>query len=452
MALPDLRGNPCGSRSRPALDAAERALWRMMSFYDMPLADLDGASAADPGWMLPHVMRAGYLLSLTEAGMLPEAAMHLEQARRLERQAPPRERAHLCAVQLVLEGRWQAACRVWDELLMEHPRDALALQWAHLWDFYRGDAVALRQRPARVLPEWDESDPLHPHVMALYAFGLEECNLYPQAEEVGRRALATDARVPWAVHAVAHVMEMQGRFEDGSAWLRQHQSSWAEGNGFACHLWWHKSLFRLEALDLQGALRLVDAHLGAEAMQVTLHRVDAAAMLWRLHLLDEDVAARCSSLLAGWDLGAGRAGHYAFNDVHAVLAMLGAGELQRAETWVARCAERALDAQDARRSNHQMAREVGLPLMRGLLAYARGDADGAVDLIYPVRGVARQFGGSHAQRDLVDQTLLAAAAAGGGGRRALGRALVNERSMAKPATPLTRHWIERLDLPEEERA
>jgi hypothetical protein len=48
---------------------------------------------------------------------------------------------------MVLEGRWQQACRVWDELLVDHPRDALALQWAHLWDFYRGDAVGLRQRP-----------------------------------------------------------------------------------------------------------------------------------------------------------------------------------------------------------------------------------------------------------------------------------------------------------------
>ena len=133
-----------------------------------------------------------------------------------------------------------------------------------------------------------------------------------------------------------------------------------------------------------------------------------------------------------------------------MLALLAAGEPARAEAWVARCAERALGAEDARRSNHLMAREVGLPLMRGLLAYARGDADGAVDLIYPVRAGAQRLGGSHAQRDLIDQTLLAAAALGG--RRSLGRALVNERCMAKPVTPLTRRWIEKLALPEQARA
>ena len=287
-------------------------------------------------------------------------------------------------------------------------------------------------------------------MLALYAFGLEENNLYAQAEEAGRRALALDPRAPWAVHAVAHVMEMQGRHEDGGAWLRQHHGMWADGNGFAAHLWWHKALFRMEALDTAGVLRLVDTHLSGDALQITLQRVDAASMLWRLHLLGEDVAGRCSALLAGWPLDESGAGYYAFNDVHAVLAMLAAGDLHRAEAWLARCAQRALNPCDASRSNHLMAREVGLPLMRGLLALARGDADGAVDTIAPVRAVAARFGGSHAQRDLIDQTLLAAAAQGG--RRSLGRALLNERTMAKPLTPLTRHWMERLALPTEARA
>lgn len=450
MAFHDLRGNPSGSGSAAARDAVELALWRMMSFCDPPLADLDAAIAADPGWALPHLMKAGFLLSLTESALCDEATQHLAAARARADAAPANERAHLEAVQAIADGRWHAACRRWDELLIEHPRDALALQWAQLWDFYRGDAAGLRLRPARALPEWDSADPLHAYVLGLYAFGLEESNLYPQAEDIGRQALQANPRVPWAVHAVAHVMEMQGRFEEGSAWLRQHQPAWAEGNGFAGHLWWHQGLFRLEALDSAGVLRLVDNHLSGEALQITLQRVDAAAMLWRLHLLGEDVSSHATALVAGWPCDTAEAGYYAFNDVHRVLALLAAGQGSAAEAWLARCAQRALDAEDARRANHLMAREVGLPLMRGLLALARGDADAAVDLIYPVRALARSFGGSHAQRDLVDQTLLAAAAVGK--RRAIGRALLNERLMAKPLTPLTRHWRERLGDAEEARA
>jgi hypothetical protein len=240
-------------------------------------------------------------------------------------------------------------------------------------------------------------------------------------------------------------MEMQGRFDDGAAWLRQHQGAWAEGNGYACHLWWHLALFRLEGLDDVGVLRLVDAHLAGDALQVTLQRVDAAAILWRLHLLGIDVRARSSELVAQWDLADSSAGYYAFNDVHALLAMLAADDGGRAERWVARCAERALAAEGVPRSNHAMAREVGAPLMRALLAYARGEAAAAAQALYAVRGKAQRFGGSHAQRDVIDQTLLAAAAAEPQ-VRALGRAVFNERRAAKPASPLTRWWGERLGV------
>ncbi len=475
MSHRDVRGNPCSSAHAAARDDAEQALWRMMSFYDTPLVDLDAALAADPGWALPHIMRAGFLLSLTEPSLVPEAAAHLAHAGERMLHATAREKAHLHAVQAVLDGRWLAACQTWDQLLVDHPQDALALQWAQLWDFYRGDAQGLRMRPARALPEWDHQDPLYPHVLALWAFGLEESNLYPQAEEAGRRALDINARVPWAVHAVAHVMEMQGRFEDGAAWLRQRQPTWAEGNGFSGHLWWHKALFRLEALDFAGVLRLLDAHLRGDALQITLQRVDAASLLWRLHLMGQDVSAQCQALVQGWGLldraapTAGEAaeaaetpgataangsthtpGHYAFNDVHAVLALLGAGEVARAEAWVARCAEQALKPSDASRNNHSMAREAGLPLMRGLCALGRGEADNAAALISPVLAQTARLGGSHAQRDLISQTLLAAAAQGQ--HRSLGRALINERLMAKPETPLTRYWIDLLALPSRERA
>jgi hypothetical protein len=444
MALTDPRGNLTATSSRAAADAAENALWRMMSFFDLPLADLDLAIAADPGWAMPHVMKAGFLLSLTETSLVPEAALHLERARGLGGGATARERAHLEAASLLLQGRWPQACQVWDQLLLDHPRDALALQWAHLWDFYRGDCASLRLRPARVLPEWDDDDPLLPFVWGLYAFGLEECNLYPQADEAGRRALAGGTKVPWAVHAVAHVMEMQGRFEEGASWLRQHQPGWAEGNGFAGHLWWHMGLFRLEALDHAGVLRLVDSHFTGAVLQCTLQRVDAAALLWRLHLQGVEVDACFRALVDGWPLADQEPGHYAFNDLHLLLALLGAGEAARAEAWLARCAERALAGDDARRANHSMAREVGLPLMRGLSAFARGQHDAAVVTLHPVRAIAQRFGGSHAQRDLIDQTLLAACACGS--HKGLGRALLNERLMARAVTPLTRHWAQRLDL------
>jgi hypothetical protein len=437
----DARANPVGSASSAARDHAERALWRLVSFYDMPLADCDAAIAADPGWLLPHVMKAGFLLSLTEPAFVPDAAQAIDAASALEAGAPARERAHLHAARLALAGQWQQAQSVWDGLLLDHPRDLMALQFAHLWDFYRGDARQLRARPARLLADWDDHDPLKPHVLAMHAFGLEECHQYAEAEEAGRRALDGDPRSPWAVHAVAHVMEMQGRFDDGAAWLRAHQPQWADGNGFAVHLWWHLALFRLEALDIAGALRLADAHIDGPRMAVNLERLDAAALLWRLMLLGVDVRERFARLATAWPDGESECGHYAFNDVHVLIARLGAGDAAGAQAWLARCNESALA--NGRRDNQAMAREVGLPLMRALCAYARGEHDAAVEGLWPLRLVAHRFGGSHAQRDLIDQTLLAAAAASRT-HRAHGHALLNERMIAKPATPLSRHWAQLL--------
>jgi tetratricopeptide (TPR) repeat protein len=442
----DARGNPVGSADASAREHAERALWRLVSFYDTPLADLDAAIAADPGWLLPHVMKAGFLTSLTEPALLGDAAQAVDAAAPLEDSAPPRERAHLRAARLALAGQWRDAQQVWDALLLDHPRDLMALQFAHLWDFYRGDARALCARPARVLRAWSDDDPLKAHVLAMHAFGLEECHRYPEAEDAGRRALDAEPRAPWAVHAVAHVMEMQGRHEEGAAWLRGHQPQWAEGNGFAVHLWWHLGLFRLEALDIAGALRLADAHIDAPKMAVNLERLDAAALLWRLMLLGVDVRERCARLAAAWPDDAREPGHYAFNDVHALIARLGAGDVAGAQAWFVRCNEAALAQPACIVDNQAMAREVGLPLQRALLAFARGEHAAAVDALWTLRGVAHRFGGSHAQRDLIDQTLLAAAAKSGSARRAQGQALLEERIMNgnKAATPLTRRWLQEL--------
>ncbi len=431
----DLRGVPSGSSSAHARDAHERALWHLVSFYGDPMAAFDATIAADPGWGLARVIKAVFILTLTEPGMVPQARQLLAEAKPLMAGAPAHEQGHFAAAQAATGGRWHEACARWDALLLDQPRDLLALTAAHLFDFYRGDARNLRARVARVLPEWRVDDPLQPFVQGMHAFGLEECNLYPQAEAAGREALARDPRGPWAIHAVAHVMEMQGRHEEGVRWLGEGSAGWAE-NGLAVHLWWHLALFRLETLDTAAALALFDARIAGGASTVNLQWLDGAALLWRLQLLGVDVGTRWQALAAEWAEPVALAGHYAFNDVHALLAFIGSGDTSRAQALLA-----ASSAQ-ASADNIGMAREVGLPLMQGLMAFANGDADAACNTLYPLRGVAHHFGGSHAQRDLIDQTLLAAAARSS--HKAAGRALLNERRLAKPNTPLTSHWAARL--------
>jgi hypothetical protein len=441
MSLRDAQGHAVSTSAHDALAASEQALWRMMSFYGTPVDDLDAAIAADPGWLLPRVMKAGFLLGLTEPSLAGDARATLAGAAPLAARANERERAHLGAVQRVAQGDWRGASAAWEDILLAHPRDALALQWALLFDFYRGDARSLRERVARVLPQWSGDEPLHPYVLGLHAFGLEESNLYAEAEAAGRRALAGRAQVPWAIHAVAHVMEMQGRHDEGGRWMSQWRPHWGEGNGFAGHLGWHEALFALESLDHDAALAAFDRYLNPAATEITLQRVDAASLLWRLQLHGADVGARWQGLLGSWNLDAAEAGLSAFNDVHALIAMIGASEVGRAETWAATT---LAAAEGASGWNREVMRDIGAPLLRGLLAFATGDFDGAAETLYRVRPISGRLGGSHAQRDVIDQTLLAAAARGS--NKSAGRALLNERLLARPRTPLAEWWTRSLDI------
>jgi tetratricopeptide (TPR) repeat protein len=436
--LRDPRGLACSTRSSAAVQQVEAALESMLSYFGDPLAALDRAIEEDPAWPHPRVLKAAVLLTLAEFGPA-------EQAREILRSTPEapatgRERAHRAAAQAAADGDWDLACRRWEVLLAEHPRDIAALLFAHLFDFYRGDALNLKRRPQRVLPAWSPELPLYGYVLGMQAFGLEEAGHYAQAEDAGQAALAHNPRDPWAVHAVTHVYEMQGRHDQGTGWLASREADWAPDNGFAFHNWFHAALFQLERLDTQGALATYDAHLAPPA-DMALQRVDATAILWRLKLLGADVADRFEALRRTWSTQPPDSGFYAFNDVHALLAHLGA----RTEVHGAECKRLLQALQDGPSSgpsNRTMAQSVGLPLAQALMHYAQGRWDDAADGLMAVRDGAHRFGGSHAQRDILTLTLLDAATRAG--RTKLAAHVLNERCPDKAATPLTSHWRERI--------
>jgi tetratricopeptide (TPR) repeat protein len=434
----DARGCPVSTGSASAIEHAEKGLWRMVSYYGNALDDLDAAIAEDPRWPLPHVMKANALLSMTEYGLGLMAADSLQRAAELAAAGAgnDRERRHIAATQACAVGQWQQACDAWERILVDHPQDLVALVAAHLFDFYRGDARNLYRRVARVLPEWSRAAPLYSFVHGMHAFGLEECNLYAHAHDAGLAALAIDPRDPWAVHAVTHVHEMQGQYDQGAAWLTSRSSDWSPDNGFAYHNWWHLALFHLERCDTAAALEVLDARVmpGAE---VALQRIDISALLWRLQLMGVDLGDRWETSAAAWPPSP-EAGHYAFNDLHAVLALVGAGRLEDAERVVQAVREKSREASTL----GAMAIDVGLPLTQGVLAYGRARYADAVEALWAVRDTCHRFGGSHAQRDLVDQTLMDAAIRDG--QQRLARHLLNERLLAKAKSPLTECWARRI--------
>jgi hypothetical protein len=256
----------------------------------------------------------------------------------------------------------------------------------------------------------------------MYAFGLEETGDYARAEALGRHAVELEARDGWAWHAVAHVMEMQDRRRDGVAWLGSSPETWSDGSFFAVHNWWHLALFHLGLDDIDRVLKLVDERILGSESAVVLDMVDASAMLWRLQLRGVDVGARWHSLAGRWSALA-EAGNYAFNDLHAMMAFVGAGRADDATRLLAAQERAALAVGN---DNVQFLRDVGYDATRAIHAFGRGRYGEVVQRLRPLRSHAHRFGGSHAQRDVIDLTLIEAAARDG--QQLLADALKRERA------------------------
>lgn len=425
----DSRGNLVTGADAFALARYEAALEAFQRYVGDPIATIDEALQASPSFIAGHLLKALALYTLAERRFVPLARDALDAASRHASRANDRERGLIAATELLVDGRWHAACAAIDRVLASHPRDALALQVGHLMDFYRGDALNLRNRISRVLPHWDESVPGYSYVLGMHAFGLEEMNQYPEAEATALRALALEPKDGWAVHAATHVMEMQGRIDEGIAFLASREADWAPGNSFAYHNFWHLALFHMDGAHHDRALALFDRHVHPEPAAYLLSLVDATALLWRLRLEGVDVGARMERVADDWEARlAGEAGFYAFNDAHAAMAFAATDRTAALSDLVGRMHHAAAQGD----ANAAMTRDVGLPLAQGVIAFAQGRYAEAIALIEPMRDQAHRFGGSHAQRDLITLTLIEAALRSGDTTRA--RHYIAERLTHKRAS------------------
>ena len=425
----DARGLAVTLREPAALPSYERAIRAFQTYRGDPIALLDEALALDPGFAAAAAAKALILMTYFERRFAGDAAAVVEGHREAFERASPREQALAGAAGRLAQGEWQAGVHALERILIDYPRDALALQVAHLVDFSRGDALNLRNRISRVLPHWSPDIPGFAYVLGMHAFGLEECNQYPEAEATGRRALEASPDDCWAVHAVAHVMEMQGRIDEGAAWLEDRRPDWGTpDNGFAFHNAWHLALFHLDRGDYGAALAVYDGVL-AGATELALTRIDGTALLWRLRLEGVDVGDRFEPVANAWESALpAEGGFYAFNDFHAAMAFAATGRRGAIERLRAALGESARAADD----NGAMTRAVGLDACEAAIDFGEGRFGPAAHRLAAIRDAASRFGGSHAQRDLLTLTLVEAAARAGEPR--LASHYVAERLVHKPAS------------------
>lgn len=422
MTIKDTLGHPLSGANAAAAELFEQACHEFRCLIDDPLATAQKAVALAPEFTMAHALVAWLNLLGTEPGGFAPARAALDTARTLA--GDEREAMHLQAIEHIVNRRWHAGGLVLEDLSVRWPHDALALQVGHQVDFFTGHSRMLRDRVARVASLWQPGMPGYHAVLGMYAFGLEETGDYARAEALGRRAVELESRDGWAWHAVAHVMEMQNRRRDGVAWLGGASDTWSAGSFLGTHNWWHLGLFHLGLDQVDEVLKIVDARVLGPASPLALELVDGSAMLWRLALRGIDVGDRWQALADRWAASMAQCerSQYAFNDLHAMLAFVGAGREAEAQQVLAK-QEAALAAGD---DNVGFLRDVGFDATRAIHAFGQGRYDEAVQRLRPLRSQAARFGGSHAQRDLIDQTLIASADRAG--QAALADALRRERA------------------------
>ncbi len=413
---------PAATQSTTAPRAIlEHALDLMVTHRGDPLHVVERALEANPRSVSAHCLRLALLVCTDGDTRQSAVAESLATIETLRPDPGDAARRHAAAAHAWLLGDSALALERYGAIVVDRPRDIVALALAHALDFRLGRRRMLRDRVAQVLPEWSAKTPHCASVLGMFAFGLEENGQYRRAEKAARRALALDPGHPGAIHGLAHVMEMEGRAREGRAFLDETEAAWAYGTGYSVHLAWHRALFHLDADETALAIAAYDREIASQGASEMNGLSDASALLWRLWLRGVDVADRWRLLADRWALQP-LAGARPFYVMHAIIAFAAAGRGKTA-AWAFGALPRG--AAFAGASQELLEDALAQPLCQALLAFAGGAYDACVEGLNRVRHVSDHCGGSLAQCDMVQLTFIEAAMRARTSQ--LARALVAER-------------------------
>ena len=404
----DVRALPLSTGSAKAAAAFDHLVKGYLTFRADTPVRLAAVLEADPDFALAHCMQGYFAMLAFKQAVVPVAIQAAHTAQSLAPGATPRERSHIAALTAWAEGELNRAIAQWESILRTHPHDVVAFRLAHFVNFWLGRPQDMVASVERLIPAWSEDIPGYSSILGCRCFAQEEAGNCLAAEPSGRRAIELDPGDLWAAHAVAHVLETQGRRSEGIEWLTSLAPNWEGSHNLQHHLWWHCALFRLEHGDFATVLELYDTRFRNLAAPLTVASPDvyidvqnAAAMLFRLQRLGVDVGNRWDELA---DKAEARIGDClsAFTLPHWMMALTATHRTAAAERMIE--AMRAFA--DGRGTVPPLVRDYVLPIAEAQLAHAAGRHKEAVALMRPAISGMYRLGGSHAQQDVLEQLFL----------------------------------------------
>ncbi|HEX6082604.1 MAG TPA: tetratricopeptide repeat protein [Methylomirabilota bacterium] len=404
------------------------AVDRLLAAREGALEGFDRALTFDPDFALAHVGRSRALLT---AGRGAEgraaAAAAVERAGGLDR----RERRHVEALALAATGPGARALALVREHLVEFPLDVVALAAANgIYGLIGFSGSQTRNEDMLLLldglasaygEDW--------WFLSAHGFACTEARGWKAGAALIERALALEPRNAHAVHAWAHVLYERGDDAAGAAFVEGWIPGYPREAALHCHLSWHRALFELACGRPDVTLAIYESAIapGRSLCSAFTTVVDSASLLWRRELAGAAPPPEAWRAVTEHARASFADPGLAFVDAHCAVALAAAGESEALERWIARLRE-------AEAAGRAPAGPVTPAVAAGMAAFAAGRYGDAIAALAPVLDQFVRVGGSWAQRDLFEHTLLAAYLRAG--RQAEAHALLARRVDRQPSVPV----------------
>jgi len=426
--LTDLYDLPLSTASPTARDAYVSGCEAKRTMHPGAIEAFDRALAADPRLALAYAAKAH---SLLERGDRAGALAAIVRAKQFGPEISEREASHVEYFEMLVLGDGEAALVRLSSHLDAWPRDVMALATAAFTNGLIGSSGRAGQKRMlldlleKLAPSYGDDwwFAAH-HGMALSENG-ERAAARPKIE----RSLARNPKNPWAAHATAHLCYEEGDPDSGRKFLAGWLPAYPREGALYSHLSWHRAMGELEMGDVGTAYRLFeetfapDVHSGPPRGQVN----DGVSFLWRCELAGEPRNAEGWRTLHKLATGAFPRAGVAFSDMHAALAQIVAGDDAALEA-------RVEEIETLRRRRRYPSGRLVPAVARGFAAFERRDFAAAIDALKPLTRQLERIGGSRAQLDLVEFTLLKAYL--GAGRPDDARRMLKRRGRGSPEAPV----------------
>jgi len=423
---------PLSTTSSSAASAYRDGIDRMLSAWPGAAEAFERAITEDPDFALAHVARAR-VHSFYQQG--EAARKEAAKARELvARHGTEREKSHVETLALAVEGQLPAALASALKHLESWPRDAVVLSlplgafglfaFSGMADHDQARQDLCERHAKHYGEDW--------WFLSNHGWSMTENGQVAKGRAMTERAFELRRQNAYAVHALLHAMFEDGSVADADALVAQWIDGYDRSGILHGHILWHRALGALELGDASKALSIY-----ADVLQPAVTRApplnamsDCASLLWRLQAYghavpkelweDADIYAR--KFFPKMSLP--------FVEMHMALLASATGNQSALEDRLRAIEQRLAEGK-------LPAGPVVAATCRALSAFAGGDYAACVKQIEPVIDEVARIGGSHAQREIVEDTFIVALIRSGELARA--RALLDVRLHRRPS-PRDARW------------